>query len=138
MKFAIIGRMKRSLGFTVIELVTIIAFVGVAATLLLVQKGAINAAQRDSQRKTAINAMYYNLEEVYYAKNTYYPAKIDSDTLKAMDPTLFTDPNGIKMNEANSDYHYEATNCDNDKCKGYRLHTSLEKEADYVKTSRNS
>lgn len=129
--------MKRSEGFTVIELIVVIAFLAVATTVLFMQKNNLSASARDAIRKTAINAMYYNLEEVFYEKNGHYPAKIDSKTLRAMDPTLFTDPDGIKMNEADANYRYEGTNCDNDKCKSYTLRADLEKEADYVKTNRN-
>jgi len=128
--------MKRSQGFTVIEIIVVILFLGVASALLLVQKGNLTAAQRDSQRKTAINAMYYGLEEVFFEKNGYYPAKIDSKTLRAMDPELFTDPNGVKMGEEGANYKYESNNCDNDKCKGYKLSAELEKEAIYIKTNR--
>jgi general secretion pathway protein G len=129
--------MKRESGFTVIELIVVIVFLGVAATLLLIQKGNLEAAKRDNQRKTAVNAMYYNLEEVFYEKNKFYPSKIDSKTLRAMDPGLFTDPNGVKMNETKSTYRYDGTNCDNDKCKSYTLRADLEREADYIKTNRN-
>lgn len=129
--------MKRTQGFTVIELIVVILFLATATTLLLVQKNNLSATDRDSQRKIAINAMYYNLEEVYYPKNGYYPATIDSKTLRAMDPTLFTDPSGIKMNDTGAEYRYDGTNCSNNQCKGYTLRASLEKEADYVKTSRN-
>jgi type II secretory pathway pseudopilin PulG len=129
--------MKNSRGFTVIELIVAIVFLLTAATVLFMQKNNLSAAQRDDQRKTAINAMYYNLEEVFFEKNGYYPSKIDSKTLRAMDPELFTDPDGFKMNEADSNYRYEGTNCDNDKCKSYTLRADLEKEADYVKTNRN-
>lgn len=130
--------MKRNSGFTVIELIVTIAFLLAAATILFIQKNNLGAGTRDTQRKTAINAMYYNLEEVFYVKNGYYPSKIDSKTLRAMDPTLFTDPDGVKMNETDANYRYEGTNCDNDKCKSYTLRADLEKEADYVKTSRNN
>jgi type II secretory pathway pseudopilin PulG len=131
--------MKRTQGFTVIELIVAIVFLAVATTLLFIQKNNIEAAQRDTDRKTAINAMYYNLEEVFYAKNGYYPSKIDSKTLRAMDPELFTDPDGFKMNDdSDAEYRYDGTNCTNDKCKSYTLRADLEKEDDYVKTSRNS
>ena len=129
--------MKRSAGFTVIEIIVVIVFLGVATSILLMQKGNLQAAQRDNTRKTAINAMYYNLEEVFYEKNGYYPSKIDSKTLRAMDPDLFTDPNGVKMEEGDSDYHYEATDCSNTQCKSYKLTAQLEKEATYEKTNRN-
>lgn len=128
--------MKRSHGFTVIEIIVVILFLSAATVLLLVQKNNLSAAQRDEQRKTAINAMYYNLEEVFFEKNGYYPAKIDSKTLRAVDPALFTDPMGIKMNEQDSEYRYTGNNCDNDKCKGYVLSSELEKEATYTKRNR--
>lgn len=130
--------MKRFSGFTVIELVVVIVFAGLASLILLYQKSNIEASQRDEDRKTAINAMYYNLEEVYYEKNGYYPAAIDSKTLRAMDPELFTDPSGAKLGEADSDYRYDAIDCENDRCKGYKLQASLDKEATYIKTNRNN
>ncbi len=130
--------MKRSQGFTVIEIIVVILFLATASILLFMQRGDLVAQQRDGQRKTAINAMYYNLEEVFYAKNGYYPAKIDSKTLTAMDPSLFTDPNGVDINAQGSEYHYKTSNCINDQCKSYTLSADLEKEATYTKTSRNS
>lgn len=129
--------MKRSSGFTVIELIIVIVFAGAVTGILLYQKAGALAAQRDEQRKTAINAMYYNLEEVYYPKNGYYPEKIDSKTLPAMDPQLFTDPNGVKLGDAGSDYRYESADCQDGHCKSYTLRAHMEKEADYVKTNRN-
>lgn len=129
--------MKRSKGFTIVELILAIAFVGLAAGLLLYQKANIQAVQRDEDRKIAINAMYYNLEEVFYEKNGFYPETIDSKTLRAMDPALFTDPNGIKLGESGSNYRYDSTDCTNGQCKGYTLRSRMEKEADYVKTNRN-
>ena len=128
--------MKRSEGFTVIEIIAVILFLGVASVLLFIQKGNLAATQRDNDRKTAINAMYYNLEEVYFEKNGYYPSKIDSKTLRAMDPKLFTDPFGVKLGEQDANYHYAANNCNNDQCKGYKLSADMEKEAEYVKTNR--
>ena len=74
--------MKRTQsGFTVIELIIVIVFLSAATILLLIQRGNLEAADRDDKRKTAINAMYYNLEEVFYAKNGYYPATIDEKNL---------------------------------------------------------
>lgn len=129
--------MKQSRGFTIIELIIVIVFIGAATGLLLYQKASIQAAQRDEERKTAINAMYYSLEEVYYAKNGFYPEKIDSKTLRAMDPQLFTDPTGIKLGEPTSNYRYDSIDCQDGHCKSYTLKSHMEKEADYIKTSRN-
>ena len=82
--------------------------------------------------------MYYNLEEVFYPANKFYPQAINSDNLKAVDPALFTDMNGVKVGDAGSIYTYSPTNCVDNKCKGYTLKSTLENEADYVKNNRNN
>jgi len=130
--------MKRSQGFTVIELIVVVVFVAAAATLLFIQRSNLQASHRDADRKTAINAMYYSLEEVYYAKNGFYPAKIDSKTLPSADPDLFTDPDGTLMNETGAEYHYKGLNCSLDNhCKSYKLTADMEREATYAKLSRH-
>jgi prepilin-type N-terminal cleavage/methylation domain-containing protein len=126
-------------GFTVIELLAVIVILGVGSWLFFTERATVTAEQRDSTRKTAINAMYYNLEEVYFEAQSYYPQFIDSKTLRAMDAALFTDPDGIKLGETDADYRYEPTGCTTDgHCTGYTLRSSMEREADYVKTNRNT
>ena len=75
--------MKMKNGFTILEIV----IVGVFATLLLilffVQKGNIDAMERDEDRKIAINAMYYALEEGYYKEHGYYPETISEENIKS-------------------------------------------------------
>ena len=66
--------MKRTAGFTVIEVIAVTLFLSVATILLLIQRENIAATHRDDQRKTAINAMHYALEEVYYVQNKAYPS----------------------------------------------------------------
>lgn len=130
-----VGTMKR--GFTVIELLIVIVVLSVGGWLFFNEKPTINAIQRDASRKVAINAMYYNLEEVFYTQNKYYPQTIDSKTLRAMDAGLFTDPNGVKLGDTGSDYHYDPTGCTTDgKCTGYSLRSSMEREGDFIKTNR--
>lgn len=125
-------------GFTVIEVIVVIVILAVGGWLFFTEKARVNEVQRDAARKVAINAMYYDLEEVFYEKNGYYPNAIDSKTLRAMDPGLFNDPQGVKLNTSGSDYHYDPTDCSTDgKCKGYTLRSSMEHEADYIKTNRN-
>ncbi len=129
--------MRRTRGFTVIELIVVLVVAGIGFTLFVTQKANIDAAARDDKRKTAINAMYYSLEEVYYAEKGYYPQEIDSKTLRAIDPALFADPDGLKLGDPLSTYHYEGTDCSNDgHCKHYTLSASLEREAEYTKNSR--
>lgn len=128
---------KNSNGFTIIELIFIIILAGAASIIFFIQKNNIEVAARDNVRKTAINAMYYSLEEVFYAGNKYYPQAISSDNLKSVDPDLFKDTDGIKIGEAGSDYTYTPTDCVDNKCKGYTLKSTLEKEDDYVKINKN-
>ena len=125
-------------GFTVIELLVVLVILIVGAWLFFSEQDNVNAVQRDSARKVAINAMYYNLEEVYYPQHNYYPQHIDSKTLRAMDPALFTDPTGVALGESDSDYRYDATGCTTDgHCTGYTLRSIMERESDYAKTNRS-
>ena len=130
--------MKHSKGFTVIELVVAIVLIAIAGTLFFVEKAQIEQARRDSERKVAINAMYYALEEVFYPQNKYYPNSIDSKVLRSVDPELFNDPFGTKIGTEGAEYRYEPTGCATDgKCTGYTLQVALEREGDFTKPSRN-
>jgi len=126
-----------SRGFTVIELLIVVAILAAASIIFFVQKNGIEVAARDEQRKTAINAMYYSVEEVYFKQNGAYPRTLDGTTIPSVDVTLLSDPQGVKISESNSDYRYEVSDCDGDKCKRYTLRTTLENEDDFVRTSRN-
>ena len=129
--------MKREQGFTVLELIISIIFLVVAGTIFFIQKRDLDVANRDSVRKTAINAMYYNLEDVYYAAHQSYPQALTADGLPGVDPSLLKDPNGIAVGTQGSDYSYTAKDCQSNACKSYTLTANLENEADYKKTSRN-
>jgi type II secretory pathway pseudopilin PulG len=129
---------RTSHGFTVIELIFIVALLTAASILFFVQKNNLEIASRDETRKTAINAMYYSIEEVYFKANGHYPRTIDAAALPSVDPSLFRDPAGVKIGESNSDYRYEPFNCTDDKCKNYTLRTTLENEDDYVKQNRSN
>ena len=125
-------------GFSVIELLVVLVILIIGAWLFFSEQDNVNAVQRDSARKVAINAMYYNLEEVYYPQHNYYPQHIDSKTLRAMDPALFSDPTDIALGESDSDYRYDATGCSTDgHCTGYTLRSIMERESDYTKTNRS-
>ncbi len=123
-------------GFTVIELLVAVTLFIAAGVLFLQQKSQIERVDRDRERKTAINAMYYSLEEVYHPAKGSYPRVISPDNLKSMDSALFTDPNGVKLGTQGSNYRYDPTNCDGDVCQGYTLRATLEAEADFIKKSK--
>ncbi len=129
---------QRVKGFTVIELLVAIAVIVAAGTLFFVERNQINQAERDTARKVSINAMYYALEEVYYPEHHSYPATVDSKVLRSVDPKLFMDPKGVKIGTAGSDFQYEPTGCTTDgACSSYTLKSTMEREAEYVKKSRN-
>ena len=125
-------------GFTLIELVVVLVFVSIALVLAFLQKQNLDAMHRDEQRKEAINAMYYALEEGFYAKNGYYPETITDENLTVMDPKLFTDPNGVYINGEGGSLNYISADCNNGKCREYALRARLEKEDDYIKKNRHN
>ena len=128
--------MKSNRGFTVVELLIVVAVLAAASVIFFIQKSNIETAARDDARRTSINAIYYSLEEVYAKANKAYPRIVSSENLPSVDPSLFTDPNGVKIGEGESDFRYEPTNCNGDTCTNYTLRTSLEQEDDYIKTNR--
>ena len=129
--------MREKKGFTVIELMIVGVFAALLLIIFFVQKSNVEAMDRDDQRKVAINAMYYALEEYYYPKNGYYPAEINEEVLPVIDPALFTDPLGMNLGIDGSSYSYEVANCDSDnKCREFTLRASLEKEDAYIKKGK--
>ncbi|MBR2803226.1 type II secretion system protein [Candidatus Saccharibacteria bacterium] len=125
-------------GFTVIELVIVAVFASLLFILFFIQKSNMDAMERDSSRKTAINAMYYALEESFYKDHKYYPQTISEENITVIDPALWTDPDGFNLGNPLSSYSYEPANCNTEgKCKEYVLKSTLEKEDTYVKSSRN-
>ncbi len=129
--------MKRKSGFTILEISIVAFFATLLVILFFVQKANIDAMERDEDRKTAINAMYYALEEGYYPTHGYYPESISEDNLKMIDPALWTDPLGYNLGAELSSYFYEPADCVEGKCKEYTLKAVLEKEDIYIKRNRN-
>lgn len=129
--------MKKKSGFTILELAIVIAVAGFALAIGFVQKMNVDAMNRDKDRKIAINAMYYALEESFFEENGYYPETISEKNLKVIDPQLFTDPSGIVLGEPGCSYIYEAADCEDGECKEYTLRATLEKEDDFIKRNRS-
>lgn len=127
--------MERQRGFTVIELIVAIVFLGVIAVIFFIQKNDIEMSARNQERRTAINAMYYGLEEVYYPDKKSYPQELTEKTLPYVDPELFTDPEGVKIGDSQSEYRYEPTGCQDGKCSGFTLRADLENQEDFIKQS---
>lgn len=129
--------MKTKNGFTAIEICVLAIFLVIVGFIFIFQKAEIAEKVRDEKRKIAINAIHYNLEEIFYKENNFYPREIEEKTLRGIDPNVLTDQFGIVLNQEGSEYRYEPTDCQDDKCKHYSLRTTLEKEDDFIKKSRN-
>ena len=129
--------MKAKTGFTILEIIIVATFATLLLVLFFVQKSNIDAMDRDDDRKTAINAMYYALEEGYYPEHGYYPESISEENIKMIDPALWTDPLGFNLGDPLSSYSYEPANCTDGKCKEYVLKADLEKEDAYFKYNRS-
>ncbi len=129
--------MNAKKGFTIIEVTIVGAFVALLVIIFFLQKANVDAMNRDDDRKTAINAMYYALEEYYYPKYGYYPVKIDEEVLPVIDPQLFTDPFGANIGTETSTYSYEPADCNSaNECQDFILRANLEKEDTYIKRGR--
>ncbi|MBQ2660480.1 type II secretion system protein [Candidatus Saccharibacteria bacterium] len=129
--------MDKKSGFTILEIIIVAIFSSLLLILFFVQKSNIDAMERDEDRKTAINAMYYALEESFYKSHGYYPESISEENITVIDPALWTDPLGYNLGDPSSSYSYEPANCDNGRCKEYTLKSTLEKESDYIKYNRS-
>lgn len=129
--------MKKKSGFTVLEIIIVAVFASLLFIIFFIQKANVDAMERDDDRKTAINAMYYALEESFYKTHGYYPETISEENITVIDPALWTDPSGINLGYEGSTYTYEAGNCEDGKCKEYVLKAELEKEDAYIKRNRN-
>lgn len=146
------NKTKFEQGFTVIELMIVFVVLVVLAVFFYIQRNDLEVASRDQTRKAAINSMYYALTEDFYKENKYYPRNISRDNLKAVDPSIFTDPDGFTLHgdkctytdaddqqatDGACNYKYVASQCDNDgKCQAFKLTADLEAEADYTKEAK--
>lgn len=123
-------------GFTVIELLVFILILSILAVLGVSNIRGLRAENRDSASKTDVNAIYFQLES-FYETNGFYPEKLDTTSLKGLDPESLKDKNNIAVNGAGGTYVYKPANCTESKCKSYELSTQLEKEAPFIKQSLN-
>ena len=59
--------------FTTIEILATVAFLCVAFVLFINQQNQVNQRLRDQERNASINSLYFNLKDVYFKHNGYYP-----------------------------------------------------------------
>lgn len=154
---------KAQQGFTIIELLIVIAIIAILAGLVLNNFQGAQAKARDTHRVTDINNLHSKLEE-YNNDNGSYPQTFTAATFPGIDDSTLVDPDGanIVINAAvadeaaadavaapdtTSEYLYVAyptgcTNAAND-CTGYVLKTFVERPTattpnPYVKRGLNN
>ena len=156
---------KAQKGFTIIELLIVIAIIAILALLVLNNFQGAQAKARDQQRTTDINNIHSKLEE-FYNENNYYPNTFTASTFAGLDAEALKDPIGGDSIDiatpvadattaaaagtdpaadaaSSASYRYVPfpTSCTNN-CTGYVLKTSIEKPSSttpnpYIKKSLN-
>lgn len=121
--------------FTTIEALVAIIFLSLIFILFATQKSEIEQKMRDQQRKAAVNAIYFNLKEVYFKKHGTYPEILKPDSLEGVDPAIFSDPKKILLGDPGADYDYTTSGCTNGQCQNFTISARLEVEATYTKSS---
>jgi prepilin-type N-terminal cleavage/methylation domain-containing protein len=91
-------------GFTIIELLIVIAIIAILAGLVLNNFRGAQAKARDTQRTTDVNNMHSKLEE-YYNENSAYPQTFSAATLPGIDADSLKDADGnaVVINAAVAD-----------------------------------
>jgi prepilin-type N-terminal cleavage/methylation domain-containing protein len=135
---------KAQQGFTIIELLIVIAIIAILAGLVLNNFQGAQAKARDTGRVTDLNNIHSKLEE-YYNENGAYPQTFTQATFPGIDAGSLLDADGatVVINAAVADeaaadavaapdttqeYLYVAfpTGCTNN-CTGYVLKTFIER-----------
>lgn len=87
-------QLRKQSGFTIIELLIVIAIIGILATLVLTNFQGAQAKGRDTVRQNNINSVYQKLEE-FYNENGYYPGEaLTAAVLPGIDADALVDPDG--------------------------------------------
>ncbi len=155
-----LNQLRKQSGFTIIELLIVIAIIGILATLVLTNFQGAQAKGRDTTRKSDINSVYQKLEE-YYNENGSYPNAdltdailpgIDEGALQDADEadiqnsfsTATVDPGEPTLPGNTNEYLYAAWECTSatsdatGACAHYYLASYLEQETDgYRKSGLN-
>ena len=153
-KFTKLGPAKE--GFTVLELLVVVVFIGILLTLIFTTYAGIREKERNTQRQTDINAMQDKLELYYVGVgDNKYPTLADmnnpswlSVNMNSLDVADLKDPSGktttLAAKPAPRIYAYVVTASDGSACNDttkscaqYTLTATLEGGGTYTKSSLN-
>lgn len=138
-------KINNSQGFTIMELVVVMAVIAILAALTFNAIGNAQAKARDSQRAGDLSTLHSRLEE-YYNDYGGYPNTFTVSNFPGIDPSALTDPNGVSVtmtspasdqsaamavtnptSGANYKYIPYPTGCTAITCTGYVLKSYIEK-----------
>lgn len=82
-------------GFTLIEMLVVVAVIGILATMIIIGLNSVRQPTRDARRAADLKQIQNGLE-IYYSKNTAYPAATTwiADLQTATNSKIPSDPLG--------------------------------------------
>jgi len=83
-----LNQLRKERGFTIIELLIVIAIIGILATLVLTNFQGAQAKGRDTVRKNDINSLYQKLEEYYNENGSYINTAITTANASTLFPGI--------------------------------------------------
>jgi len=88
-KYSILNTQNSKLnkGFTLIEILIVVAIIGILASIILVGLGSFRARGRDARRIADLREVQ-NALELYYTKNQHYPSLTGGDSWASLTNTL--------------------------------------------------
>lgn len=124
-------------GFTIVELIIVIAVIGLLATLTLNLINNAQAKARDSERKSESKLVQQKLE-IFFTENDYYPHHDDLgiSVLSDLYGGSLSDPYGNFINTTYSDYTYTGLSCSLSECQDFEYQIYMEQTADLVLNGR--
>ncbi|HET7630406.1 MAG TPA: type II secretion system protein [Candidatus Saccharimonadales bacterium] len=154
--------MKKSAGFTLVEILIVMVVVAIMLGLVLGGMPGSRASSRDKERVADIDLIHSQLEQ-YFSDHGGYPASVSPSILNRLDPTALTDPDGQALqNKPSVDSQYAAvyatnptadgpnysytaypSGCSDGLCTGYVLKSYIEQPNEdvsnpYVRTGLNN
>lgn len=93
-------QLRKQSGFTIIELLIVIAIIGVLALLVITNFQGAQAKGRDTLRQNNINALYTKLEEYHNEEGNYPTEDFTTETFPGIDGGAFEDPDGDDISQS--------------------------------------